>query len=132
MRGVTPSLRVLLVALPLLLAACATGGAERGEEEETGRRIVFEVENDLIPRSPVTIHLQATDRPTRVLGTVSAGRTRTFTHTEPLLTGSYRLTAQVHQGEEIPSRVFSLYPRAFIRWSINTNTLSEGIQETDG
>lgn len=118
---------LLTVALPLLAAGCVT---ERGAGG-TGHVIAIEVENDLVPRSPVTVRLLSNDRPVRVLGTVSAGNTREFRYREDLLTGVYRLVAEVNQGQALPSRTFTLYPRAHVFWSINNNDLTVGTQELE-
>lgn len=116
---------VLPVVLPLL-AACATGG---GASDDGAHRIVVEIQNDLVPRTPVTAHLRGSDRAPRILGTVGGGDTRMFTLREDLLTGVYVLTAEVHQGQEVTSQTFALYPNAHVIWMLRTNLLTVGPPE---
>ena len=121
------AIRARLPVALLLALGCATGGD--GESSGARSEVEFEVENDLVPRAPVTVRLLASDRGTITLGGVSAGQTRTFRHDEALLAGNYRLTAQVPQGETLDSQPFTLSPNSHVFWSLNQNDLTVGFQK---
>lgn len=76
----------------------------------------------------MTVRLLASDRPPTTLGTVGAGRSRTFEYRQGLLAGTYVLTGQVPDGREARSRPFTLYPGAYVTWSLNNNTIWTGYQ----
>lgn len=119
----------LVVAVATLLVACGGPKAER-PNGDPGRRALEElrvtVENDLTPRTPVQVRLEALDGGGRFLGSVSPGRTRTFEFEDTGYAGAYRLVGETGGGRRLQSRSFQLVPAAWVQWTLTPNSISMG------
>lgn len=117
-------LTCLLLATPLVFAACASGGAS--EARETGPVASVVVVNDLRPPAVVTVRVVSSSGARRILGTVPPDATRTFEYDETAFAGQYRLTAERSDGQTVESRTFNLFLAAQVRWSLFNNSLTIG------
>jgi hypothetical protein len=112
------------------LAGCATGGGDEPDPTHPppGENIVIPitVNNNLSPRTNVTIRFISLGG-TRILGSVSGGRERTFQVDSPPMTGQFRLNATGPRlGREITSQAFSLFPNSTVTWILIGNQLLVG------
>lgn len=119
----------LALAGCVLLLGCASAGSEEPDYEVPPRDepvvvvIPVNVSNELEPRANVTIRLRSGDR-TRILGSVTPGRERSFQVDSPELSAEYRLTATSPAfADAITSEPFSLSADSWVRWSIADNVL---------
>jgi hypothetical protein len=127
----SPLRRALLLALPLLLSACASAPAERDPgtdptptEERSGPEIAITVRNNLVVPSPLTVRI----RPEiagglQILGNISPGREQTFRYNPQVVRGNYRLTARATGGGDITSTPFQLQGVSEVRWNVQQNSL---------
>jgi hypothetical protein len=115
----------LPVALPLLLG-CAAGSAASGPRAPSpadARTIIVQVNNNLTPRSVVTVRVEAVSGARVTLGSVPPGGIRQLRLKETVFTTAFQLVALRADGSTVTSRAFQLSPRALVIWSLRTNAL---------
>ena len=95
-------------------------GADAPDPEET---IQIEVENDLLPPQSVIVTFHATGQVERLLGTVLANRTETFTVDNRFALPPYFLVAETSGGPDLVSREIDATTAGTIRWSLGTNQI---------
>lgn len=116
-------------------AACAGAASEEPGYEipASARRIAvaFVVSNRLEPRAHITVRLESGET-VRILGSVTAGRERTFELRLPASAPEYRLTATSPAfADAITSEAFSLSEPSAVTWRISDNALVvDRLQET--
>ncbi len=108
--------RRALAVLPIALAfACATGHRRaRGADW-----ITVQVRNDLIPASPVVIHMVGDGRHV-LLGDVPPAAERTLVFHETTFRGMYSLEAAAREST-VKSQTISLRPGDTIVWQLRSN-----------
>jgi len=116
--------------LALVVGSCAGAGGEEPEVDvpTSARRIVVSVtvSNELAPRASVTVRLRSRET-TRILGSVTPGRQRTFEVELPASAPEYQLTAtSVALTDAITSESFSLSADSAVSWRIADNVLVVG------
>lgn len=112
------------VALLPLLAACAAGAHGPGEA-----RIEVIVQNDLIPRTPVTVRVVLDTGNRLLLGDVQPSRSRLFRFSNPSARSGMQLVAERAGGSQIVSSQFNAYPGDQVTWSVETNLVRVGEQD---
>lgn len=112
------------------LAGCASGGSEEPDPTAPppGENIVIPitVNNNWTPGTLITVRFIGLGG-TRILGSVSPGRERTFQVDSPAMTGQFQLNATgTGLGQDITSQAFSLFPNSSVRWTLIGNQLLVG------
>lgn len=108
----------------LVAASMACGGIRSGwPPEGDASTIRVTVENDLTERSDILVRIMSGSGVPATLGGVSPGQRRTFEFREPLIAGSYTLTASAGDGRELRSRPFTLFPEATVVWRLQHDEL---------
>ncbi len=112
------------------LTGCAGGGG--GEPDPTlpppGENIVIPVTvvNNMSPGTNITVRFISLGG-TRILGSVSGRRERTFQVDSPSMAGQFQLNATgPGLGQAITSQTFSLFPNSAVRWTLIGNQLVVG------
>lgn len=112
------------------LVGCAGGGGDEPDPTlpPPGESIVIPitVRNNVSPGTNVTVRFVSLGG-TRILGSVSGGRERTFEVDSPSMTGQFVLNATgPGLGETITSQAFSLFPNSAVTWTLIGNQLLVG------
>lgn len=107
-------------ALPLLVAACASGARGRTSASD----VLVEVTNDLVPPTAVTVRVVSSSGRRSVVGGVAPSETRTLRYSESSYPGRFTLLADPSTGREVSSASFALFAGAHVVWSLRTNTLN--------
>ncbi len=112
------------------LIGCAGGGGDEPDPTvpPPGENIVIPitVDNNWTPGTNITIRFVSLGG-SRILGSVSPGRERTFQVDSPAMTGQFQLNATGRGlGEAITSQAFSLFPNSAVRWTLVGNQLVVG------
>lgn len=120
----------VVAAGSLGLVGCAGGGGDEPDPTlpPPGENIVIPITvvNNLSPGTNITIRFVSLGG-TRILGSVSPGRERTFQVDSPSMTGQFQLNATgPGLGETITSQAFSLFPNSAVRWTLIGNQLVVG------
>jgi hypothetical protein len=111
------------VLLPVALSfGCAAGSRPAAALPDDPNTIPVTVENNLTPRTAVTVRITSASATRVVLGIVSPGRSRTLQFEESFFESGYQLIAETTEGQTITSRVFQLYPS----WTLTHNTVAIG------
>lgn len=134
-RAVTDSMAVRVWSVVAATASfgllgCASGGGEEPDPTmpPPSENIVIPVTvvNNWSPRTNITVRFVSLGG-TRILGSVSGGRERTFQVDSPPMTGQFQLNATGRNlGETITSQAFSLFPNSTVRWTLVGNQLVVG------
>jgi outer membrane biogenesis lipoprotein LolB len=104
----------------LLLTACASGTRSR---RVTGDEVSVEVQNDLLPRTAVTVRVISSSGARRLIGAVSPGQTRMFRFEQQVFLGSYRLVAESNEGVQVVSIPMVLSSGLRVIWVLRNNIL---------
>ncbi len=112
------------------LVGCASGGGGEPDPaaQPSGENIVIPitVNNNVTPRTNITVRFIGLGG-TRILGSVSGGRERTFNVDSPAMTGQFQLNATgPGLNESITSQAFALFPDSNVRWTLIGNQLVVG------
>jgi hypothetical protein len=112
------------------IVGCAGGGGDEPDPTvpPPGENIVIPitVNNNFTPRTTITVRFVSLGG-TRILGSVSGGRERTFQVDSPSMTGRFQLNATgPGLGDDITSQAFSLFPNSSVRWTLIGNQLLVG------
>ncbi len=112
------------------LVGCASGGGDEPDPRlpppDENIVIPITVHNNISPRTNITVRFISLGG-TRILGSVSGGRERTFQVDSPSMTGESRLNAMgPGLGREITSQAFFLFPNSTVRWTLIGNQLVVG------
>jgi len=134
-RAVRDSLAVAVwscvaAAVSLGLVGCAGGGGDEPDPTlpPPAESIVIPITvvNNVSPGTNITVRFISLGG-TRILGSVSGGRERTFQVDSPSMTGQFHLNATGRGlGETITSQAFSLFPNSAVRWTLIGNQLLVG------
>ena len=112
--------RYLVVFCAVFAIGCASSPSEEAAQDHA---VSIRVENDLTPRSDVTIRLRTGAGASVLLGGAPPGGRRAFEFRERLLSGSFQLIATTGDGRTIRSRQFTLFPGSAVRWRMRRNIL---------
>ena len=112
--------RCFVVLGTLLALGCASSPSEDAVQDHA---VSIRVENDLTPRSDVTIRLRTGGGASVLLGGAPPGGRRAFEFRERLLSGNFQLIATTGDGRTIRSRQFTLFPGSAVRWRMRRNIL---------
>lgn len=123
----TWSFTTLLCAL-FVTAGCATTPETDVTTSEspgalTETAVSFEVENDLMPPSSLTISLVPQTGARQVLGVVQPSETTVLRFEPRVPAGPYRLVGETTSGTTITSREFVLGNAERVEWDVNLNTI---------
>ncbi|MGD2217275.1 MAG: hypothetical protein PVJ64_10970 [Gemmatimonadales bacterium] len=116
----TNAFRALLPVALLSLAACATGSGDVSPSEE----VTVTVENNLHPRTTLTVRIITPTGLSQLLGSVPAGGTETLRYRGRIYYDAYQLVAKTQDGQDIPSLPFNIFPGARVSWSLSHNSIS--------
>lgn len=108
---------VILLVLPLLVAACAST-----RENAPGSEVSVRVENDLIPPTTLSVYAIPESGSRQLLGVVRPSQTQTLTF-RPSFPGQFQFVAETTGGQEIVSNTISLGQGDGAVWSINSNII---------
>lgn len=118
-----PTLRGLLLLVPVVMAGCASGspGSGRaGSELVPGdASVVVRVRNSLVPRRSVVISVIGGGRPERVLGTLPSDDTGSWLVETRLFAGSFVILAQLDGRRRMVSRRIDQMGSAIVTWDLN-------------
>jgi hypothetical protein len=87
------------------------------------------VNNNLTPRSVVTVRVEAVSGARVTLGSVPPGGIRQLRLKETVFTTAFQLVAVEADGRAVTSQTFQLFPRALVTWSLRNNVLE--VRERD-
>lgn len=119
-------------AIAALLAACAKTTPVAGvsaEETRTPRRVTVIVENNLRRPAAIRVWIQQRHGDERMLGTVLAEATESFTFTPVTPGGEYVLYARISYGGQIVSNPFPMSRTSVVRWNLYDNIATTTVLE---
>jgi hypothetical protein len=109
-----------LLALVLLVGACASTGSRNDEGEVVPISIV--VENTASLSSDLTVYVVSRGGGRQILGSVPPNRTVTLPYSGVVSGGTYRLLARPNGGRDIVSNSFVFgSPGSSVRWNVYSN-----------
>ena len=112
---------LLLVLVPLLLAACA---GNSGGREDPPESVTVVVRNELRPATAVTVRLIAEGGGRHLIGSVPPQNTRSISVELGAVSGLYHLEAEGADGRQVRSRSFSLFPFSRADWNLFSNLVT--------
>lgn len=108
---------LMLLVLPLLIAACAST-----RENAPGSEVSVRVENNLIPPTTLSVYAVAESGSRQLLGVVRPSQNSTLTF-NPSFGGQFRFVAETTGGREIVSNTITLGEGDGAVWNINSNII---------
>ncbi len=114
-------LRTGVVAMVLVLAACATATGRGALENEDAVRV--RVKNNLQPPASLTVSIVPTNGARQMLGVIEPSATKVLRFEQQQDAFQYRLVAETAAGVPISSRPFTLEDVATVEWDLSLNTI---------
>ncbi len=119
-------------ATAALLAACARTtpvAGVSGEESREPRRVTVIVENNLRRPASIRVWIQPRHGDEKMLGTVLAEATESFTFVPIVPSGEYVLYARISHGGQIVSNPFPMSRTSIVRWDLYDNIATTTVLE---
>ncbi len=119
-------------AIAALLAGCARTtpvAGVSGEESREPRRVTVIVDNNLRRPASIRVWIQPRHGDEKMLGTVLAEATESFTFVPIVPSGEYVLYARISHGGQIVSNPFPMSRTSIVRWDLYDNIATTTVLE---
>lgn len=129
-RSIVRALRGAVIAT--LVAGCAKKtpvAGVTGEEPREPRRVTVIVQNNLRRPATIRVWIQPRHGDEKMLGTVLAEATESFTFVPIVPTGEYVLYARISHGGEVVSNPFPMSRTSVVRWNLFDNIATTTVME---
>ena len=129
-RSIAAAVRGAVIAA--LLAGCARKtpvAGVSGEEPREPRRVTVIVENNLRRPASIRVWIQPRHGDEKMLGTVLAEATESFTFVPIVPSGEYVLYARISYGGQVVSNPFPMSRTSIVRWDLYANIATTSVLE---
>lgn len=119
MRGKTRPVRTSMLVLLLAVGAAACSSSSQTGADTTpsaGQGVAFQVTNDLVPPTSITVWLVPETGSRRRLGTLDPNGAQTFTYSPGDRSMDFRLQVEATDGRNVSSQPFTLQGATSVRW----------------